>query len=195
MSPLDFLEVQMMDRGCSPTRAEWRRVCEHARERRISSRDPVYNDVEIADRWFLISSGTAGSYYTHENGRVTLTRFFEAGHIAGNVSSTWTQDYGTDRLMAISDLDGVEFSHEFLLNEYLTGRQFGQYIRMKVVETLQYDKDLLVCQSLNDADALMNFLAARHTSVFEHALKKDIAAFLGITPQAYSRILRRREHT
>jgi len=176
---------------CKPTRDEWCRILKNVTERSICAREPVYDDVRISDRWFLISSGIAGSYYTHVDGHVTLTRFFEAGHFAGNVTSTWTHDYGTDRLIAITPLKGVEFPHEFLLQEYMTGQQFGRYIRMKVVETLQFDKDLLVCQSLNNAEARLKFLDTRHTSVLQHALKKDIAAFLGITPQGYSRILKR----
>ncbi len=192
MGPLEYLAQELESFGCAPSPADWRRICDHAFERRFHSRAPIYEASKIADRWIIISSGIASSYYTHFDGRVTLTRFFEPGHIAGNVTSTWTKDYGSDELLAITDVEGVEFPHEFLLQEYMHTQAFGAFVRLKVVQTLQFDKDLLVCQSLNDPDARLAFLEKQHVAVLQHALKKDIAAFLGVTPQGYSRILRRR---
>ena len=193
VTPLNLLAQEMESLGCSPSSADWSQVRHHATERRVASRRSIYADSKVADRWIFITSGLAGSQYTHSNGSVTLTRFFEPGNIAGNVTSTWTQDFGSDELLAVSDVEGVEFPHDFLFQEYMGGKEFGAFIRLKVIETLRFDKDLLVNRSLNNVEARLRFLEERHKSVLELAMKRDIAAFLGITPQGYSRVLRRRQ--
>ncbi|MEM7717631.1 MAG: hypothetical protein AAF222_00375 [Pseudomonadota bacterium] len=179
----------MMEFGCKPTTAEWHRICANATERRVKARDPIYNDERIAERVIFVSNGVAASYFIHEDGQVSLTRFFEPGHVATNVACAFTHKHGKDRVFAVSDVEGVEFSSQFVLNEYATsGDAFGRYIRLKIIETLEFEKDLLNCRSLNNSRTRIKFLETRYKSAMKHALKKDVAAFLGITPQAYSRL-------
>jgi len=172
---------------------ERNRILSLCREREVPKRGKIFDSAHVSDAWALITSGFAASYYLHQDGRTTLTRFFQAGNIAGNVNSTWSRDYGSDELIAISDVTLVEFPHELVLEDFTRGEIFGQYLRAKVIETLRYDKDLLVCQSLSEPRSRLEFLRIQHPSIFGIALKKDIAAFLGVTPQGYSRILRREE--
>lgn len=173
----------------------WANICDNAVVGRAPNRAILLDSVNISSAWVFVASGFAASCYTHQNGRQSLTRFFEAGHWAGNVSSTWSQDYGSDELIAVGDVSYVTVPHQFLLAQYMQHDGFGAYIRLKVIETLRYDKDLLVCQALNDPEARFRFVQDRHPELLDVALKKDIAAFLGVTPQGYSRFLRRRMGT
>ncbi|MEO1749202.1 MAG: hypothetical protein AAFR27_11410 [Pseudomonadota bacterium] len=191
MCRLEYLKGLVEQFGCKVTTEEWDRVGEHGVERHVKARTPIYDDVTITDHVFLISSGIAASFFNHQNGHVTLTRFFEQGHIATNVDSMLTGDYGSEEVIAITDVVGLDFPFGFFFHEYSYGQEFGRFIRLHFIQTLQFDKDLLVCQNLNFPEARLRFLKTHHSSVMEHALKKDIAAFLGITPQAYSRIQRR----
>ncbi|MEL6362626.1 MAG: hypothetical protein AAFR21_16230 [Pseudomonadota bacterium] len=190
-NPVQFLAHEMDRFGLSTSAPEWSDILRQSNERFVTQRTPIYSDSKIGDRWILITSGLASSNYSHPDGRITLTRFFEPGHLAGNVTSTWGKVYGSDELFAITDVEGLEFPHSYLSQELLSGKTFGTYVRLKLVETLQFDKDLLVCKSLNEPEVGLKFLEERQASVLQFALKKDIAAFLGITAQAYSRILRR----
>ncbi|MEL6240147.1 MAG: cyclic nucleotide-binding domain-containing protein [Pseudomonadota bacterium] len=193
MNELRALRHDLDQHGVPPTDEEWRGVCDRAVPRQVPRRATILDSGRIGSSWIFVASGYAASYYTHGDGRLTLTRFFEPGQLAGNVTSTWSNDYGSDELTAITDVSYVEIPHDFLLVEYMQGQTFGAYIRMKVIETLRYDKDLLVCQALNDPAARYRFLEDRHPCLLELALKKDVAAFLGVTPQGYSRFLRRRK--
>ncbi len=192
MDSMTALRQDLDRHGIQLTEDEWRLLSDHCVSKTAARRTAILDSVRIGDSWLFIASGYAASYYGHGDGRQTLTRFFAPGNLAGNVTSTWSKDYGSDELVAISDVSYVELPHSVLLEQYLHGQALGVYIRMKVVETLRYDKDLLVCQALNEPEARYRFLEDRHPEIFEVALKKDIAAFLGVTPQGYSRILRRK---
>ncbi|WP_415400730.1 Crp/Fnr family transcriptional regulator [Tateyamaria sp. SN3-11] len=195
MSILEALRADIAKLGLTPEAEDWADLQKSAKVGRKANREQILDSAGVTDTWVFVASGFAASYYSHRDGRQTLTRFFEPGHIAGNVSSTWSQDYGSDELIAISGVDYVELPHSYLLGQYMRGDAIGDYVRMKVIETLRYDKDLLVCQALNDPEARYRFLHRRHPELMSVALKKDVAAFMGVTPQGYSRFLRRRAAT
>jgi len=192
MSVLEALHADVIEYGLTPKVEDWADLREAAKVGHKKSREPILGSTGVTDTWVFVASGFAASYYSHSDGRLTLTRFFEPGHIAGNVSSTWSQDFGSDELIAIGDVDYVELPHSYLFAQYMQSGAIGDYVRMKVVETLRYDKDLLVCQALNAPEARYRFLQSRHPELMDVALKKDVAAFMGVTPQGYSRFLRRR---
>ncbi|MEL6167281.1 MAG: cyclic nucleotide-binding domain-containing protein [Pseudomonadota bacterium] len=192
MTPTTLFLEDMAGMGVILGPEERERVLARCVERQVPARGAIFDSTRVADSWAFVMSGYAASYYFHQDGRTTLTRFFEPGHVAGNVTSVWSRDYGSDELIAISDVVCIEISHDFLLGEFMSGQMLGVYLRFKVIETLRYDKDLLVCQALNAPEARFDFLLERHPKIFDVALKKDVAAFLGVTPQAYSRFLRRR---
>ena len=189
---LDALTADMARYGVAPEDPDLADLRANTIDRQAPNRSALLNSGDIARTWVFIATGFAASFYTHSDGRQTLTRFFEPGHMAGNVTSAWSQDYGSDELVAIGDVTYVEFPHPYLWGHYTQGGNIGGYIRAKVIDTLRYDKDLLVCQALNDPHARYAFLRNRHPRLLDIALKKDIAAFLGVTPQGYSRFLRRR---
>lgn len=193
MDAYNALQVDINRHGMKLSDHEWQDVRDRSVAKWKESRSTILDSAQIGTSWIFVASGIAASYYTHQDGRLSLTRFFGSGQLAGNVTSTWLQDYGSDELKAITDLAYVEFPHDFLLRQYMLGDFFGQYVRMKLVETLQYDKDLLVSQTINDPELRFQFLNDRHPGLVDIALKKDIAAFLGVTPQGYSRLLRRKK--
>lgn len=192
MDAYNALRVDINQHGLTLSDQEWRDVCDRSVAKTKASRNIILDSAQIGTSWVFVASGFAASFYAHQDGRLSLTRFFEPGQMAGNVTSTWLKDYGSDELKAITDLVYIELPHAFLLQEYMQGAAFGAYVRMKVVETLQYDKDLLVSQTINDPDLRFQFLNDHHPGLIDIALKKDIAAFLGVTPQGYSRLLRRK---
>lgn len=193
MDAYNALRDDINQHGLTLSDREWRDLRDRSVAKRRESRSIVLDSADIGASWIFVASGVAASFHAHQDGRLALTRFFGPGQMAGNVTSTWLQDYGSDELKAITDLVFVELPHEFLLHHYMQGAAFGAYVRMKVVETLQYDKDLLVSQTINDPELRFQFLNDHHPGLIDVALKKDIAAFLGVTPQGYSRFLRRKE--
>lgn len=189
---LAVLQQDAGHRGISMSSTGWDGVFGHARCRVVGHRLPIIDSGHIGTSWVFIVSGVAASFHTHENGRQTLTRFFEKGALAGNFNSTVLSDYDSDELVALTEVLCIEFSHSFLLSEYLGGEEFGRYVRIKLIETMQHDIDLLICQTLSDTAARYRFLETRHPEILDAVLKKDIAAFLGVTPQGYSRFQKRR---
>ena len=89
MCGLELLRGDIEKYGLNLEASGWEQLLEVASLKDAPNRGTILNSFGISDSWVFIATGFAASYYTHGDGRQTLTRFFEPGHIAGNVSSTW----------------------------------------------------------------------------------------------------------
>lgn len=56
-----------------------------------------------------------------------------------------------------------------------------------------FDKDILYAKTSNDTEVQYRFLESHHTEVVQRAAQKDIARFIGMTPQGLNRFLRNRQ--
>ncbi|MEM0934566.1 MAG: hypothetical protein AAF865_16670 [Pseudomonadota bacterium] len=189
---LGFLKTDLACYDCRLSAAEWAAVAEKAASVHFPARSVIYDHKLVGDRWLLLCSGVAASRQTHESGRWSIARFFEAGQFCGNLTSTWEQTPAADDLLAISEVVGIEFPHGMFKAEYLEGGAFGRYLRLKVVETLCFDKDIVTTKTFSDSEMRYQFLNERYGQVVSTALHIDLAAFMGMTPQGFSRFLRNR---
>ncbi|MEM9794728.1 MAG: hypothetical protein AAF848_17440, partial [Pseudomonadota bacterium] len=73
------------------------------------------------------------------------------------------------------------------------GGVFGQYLRIKAMETLILDKDILCAKTSNDTEVQYSFLERSFPEVVQRATQKDVARFIGVTPQGLNRFLRNRK--
>lgn len=174
---------------CPPERA---RLAEHVTHFTVSAGAVLFDQAKIADRIAFLGDGLAASRQTWSDGRVTITRFFETGDFCTNVSSAWTGELACDDLIAITDLRGMCLPLSFFESEYLEGGTFGTYLRYRMLEAHLFAKELASAKTANDTEIVYQFLDTHHASVLDRAPKKDIAGFLGVTPQGFSRFLRRR---
>ncbi|MEM9783975.1 MAG: hypothetical protein AAF899_16070 [Pseudomonadota bacterium] len=152
----------------------------------------VFAQARIVRQWLFLTDGIAASQQTRPDGTVTIARFFEADQICANLTSTWHQAEDADDLIAITDVVGVLLPDSLLRGEYLGGGAFGAYLRLKIMETLLFDKELLCAKTSIQTAHRYRFLEDRHRAVIGQAPQKAIARFLGITPQGLSRFLRQR---
>ncbi|MEL6365541.1 MAG: cyclic nucleotide-binding domain-containing protein [Pseudomonadota bacterium] len=192
MTPLEILAEDMRANGVNPDEA----LCSNSKQKcsikRVRTGTCLYSQHHIGEGWLFLTNGVAASRQTHPDGGWSIARFFERGQFCANLTSAWTKEYTPDDLVAITDIEGVEFPDAFFREEFLRGGRLGEYIRLKSIETLCFDKEVICIKTINDTEARYRFLEERHDSVVAKALQKHIAAFLGITPQGLSRFLKAR---
>ena len=75
-------------------------------------------------------------------------------------------------------------------DEYLRGGAIGEYMRIKIFQTLLFDADVIRVKSLNRTYESYTFLQERQPSVLQSIAQKDVAQFIGITPEGLSRFLK-----
>ncbi|MEM6300594.1 MAG: hypothetical protein AAF749_02565 [Pseudomonadota bacterium] len=108
------------------------------------------------------------------------------------MTSAWNQHYAADDLLAMTDLWVVAIPNGFFRSELLDGELTGRYLRLKSMETLCFDKELIAVKTRIDTESRYRFLEQFYDGVLDRVRQRDIAAFLGITPQGLSRFKRRR---
>lgn len=150
------------------------------------------SQTSIAERWLFVCSGIAASRQTHTDGEVTIARFFEQGQLCANLTSAWTQQFAADDLIAMTDLSAVVIPDTLFRAEFLEGGPLGRYFRLKAMETLCFDKEVVSAKTRSDTAVRYRFLENHHEEVLDRVRQRDIAAFLGITPQGLSRFKRKR---
>ncbi len=192
MSPLDVLEADIVQHLGRLPSAEWKTVRRQLREERFAAGSVVLGQARISDQWFFLSSGIAASEQSAIDGGATIARFFEPTQFCTNLTSVWWREIGSDDLIAITDLEGVSFPDRIFREQYLRGHSVGEYIRLKAMESLLFAKDLVCAKTSSDTEVRYRFLEQRYSNVIGSAAQKDIARFIGMTPQGLSRFLKNR---
>ncbi|MEM7762516.1 MAG: cyclic nucleotide-binding domain-containing protein [Pseudomonadota bacterium] len=156
-------------------------------------RDTVIESAtEIAGRWLFVCSGIVASRQTHTDGEISIARFFERGQMCANLTSVWAQSYSADDLLAMTAVEALVIPDSLFRDELINGEDFGRYFRHKAMETLCFDKEIMSAKTRIDTETRYRFLEQHYASVLENVRQRDIAAFIGITPQGLSRFKRHR---
>lgn len=146
----------------------------------------------VADRLIFVTGGVSASEQSWRDGRSTIARFFEPTDFCTNVSSAWTGDIASDDLIAITDVEGLSIPLSVFMQDYLTGGTFGIYLRHRMLEAHLFAKELACAKTSIQIGVRYSFLQTHHRTVLETVPQKDIARFLGVTPEGLSRFLRNR---
>ncbi|MEM1266913.1 MAG: hypothetical protein AAGI50_12950 [Pseudomonadota bacterium] len=189
---IEALRADMARFGLELGVSEFQKICDQTEPFETPSSSVLLNQTRVADRLAFIVDGLAASRQTWSDGRMTIARFFEAGDICTNVSSAWTGELASDDLIAVTDAHGFFVPLVFFQAEYFHGETFGIYLRYRMMEAHLFAKELACAKTSNETEIVYQFLDTHHRSVLKLAPKKDIARFLGVTPQGFSRFLRRR---
>ncbi|MEM9404408.1 MAG: hypothetical protein AAGA81_00070 [Acidobacteriota bacterium] len=175
--------------------AEWDRVRAQTTEASYSSKETIFGQMEVANQILFVSSGITASEQVYEDGSSGIARFFETGHLCANLTSLWHRQIAEDELFAVTNVTGVLIPMAMFEREYLHGDAFGRYLRRKVMDTLLFDKSVLVAKTLTTSEARYRFLEEQYAQVIPDAPANLVARFLGMTPQGLSRFLRNRHRT
>jgi len=192
MSPIETLKVDIESQGVELDSRAWSSLCQSFTETRTDAGDCIYTQNHIGNHWLFLTEGVAASRQSNIDGSLSIARFFETGDFCANLTSTWKKDYSSDDLVALTDVAGVEIPDRVFRHEFLNGDAFGLFLRLKLMATLCFDKEVICIKTNASTEARYAFLEQQHRNVVKRVQQKDIAAFLGITPQGLSRFLKKR---
>ena len=152
--------------------------------------DVVFDIGAVPHALLFVTSGVAAAELLLPDGRSIIYRFFESSQMCTAITSAWNGTETADNITAMSALQGVSIPLAVWQDNYLYGEALGVYFRRKTVETLLFDKELIRVKTLNSTAASYSFLNAAHKRVVEVVAQKDIARFVGVTPEGLSRFLK-----
>jgi len=176
--------------GHSLEPAEWAQVCELFEPVEAKRSGTLLDSAQVARDLFFVCEGVAASFQTTRDGDRQIARFFERGQLCSNVTSAWQKTVSEDELIALTDFAGLRIPFETFRSAFLRGGLLDTFWREAIFETLLFDKDILCAKTIRNVGTRYRFLATRYATVIKQVPDRDIARFLGITPQGLSRFLR-----
>ena len=192
MEAFASLEFDIQRLGVALPTDEWDLIKKRCAKVHVNAGETIQSQARVADSWIFLSLGVAASEQTLLDGASTIARFFEPGNICANLTSAWTRDIASDDLIAVTDVAGLAIPDEIFRRQYLEGGFFGTYLRLKMMEAYLFAKELIVTKTSGQTEIRYQFLEQHHENIIGNVPQKDIARFLGVTPQGLSRFLRRR---
>ncbi|MEO1492976.1 MAG: hypothetical protein AAFV19_12560 [Pseudomonadota bacterium] len=195
MTALDAVSRDIDARGGAAALADWERLVPRVSAFACPAKQVILSAAQVADRLLFVTAGIAASEQVYPDGTAGIARFFEPGHICTNVTSAWERDIAEDTLIAITPVEGVMMPLALFMEEYLDGGAFGRYLRQKLLDVIAFDKAVICAKTLTRTEDRYRFLETQYADVITQVPAKDIARFLGVTPQGLSRFLRQRRES
>ena len=193
MAALDAFRADIAGAIGDLQETQWDRIHTGCNPVSFYPKETIFGQKDIADRILFVASGITASEQVYEDGSSGIARFFETGQFCTNLTSLWHRQMAEDTLFAVTGVTGVLIPMSFFEREYFQGDAFGQYLRRKVLDTLVFDKSVMVAKTLTSSEARYRFLEDQYDRVVSDVPANLIARFLGMTPQGLSRFLRNRE--
>jgi len=190
MTAISVLEDDIHSYGIHLQSNDWEAIRSRLSEFSFNKKNVFFSEAFVCDKIFFITDGIAASEQILEEGVSPITRFFSKGQFCSNITSALMQEYSNDTLIAVTDISCVSMPMDFFLKEYFKGKSFGEYLRKKVLETLLFDKEVMCAKTLLSTEYRYQFLEKCQQDVVRRVSDKDIARFIGITPQGFCRFLK-----
>jgi CRP/FNR family transcriptional regulator len=172
-------------------------ISEHLKQaRRISRKgEHIFREVEDADAFFVVRSGSIKSYLVTEDGEEQVLGFYLPGDVFG--LDTTETDKRMSSAVALETTSLCRFPHA-----YLADKAQGTNLLRITAEQLQHDQNLVLMLARKDADgriaSFLDDLACRYgsrgysASAFLLSMsRQDISCYLGLAVETVSRTLTR----
>ena len=190
LSPMCVLSQDIQAEGIDIPHPEWEEFVDECIPAQYAKKDTIFDMDAVSNHMLFVTHGVSACQFGHPNGQLIIDRFFETGDFCTTVRSAWRTEPSDDQIFAITPVQGVLIPMRRWRNEYLRGGAIGEYIRIKIFQTLLFDADVIRVKSLNRTSESYTFLQERQPGVLQSVAQKDVAQFLGITPEGLSRFLK-----
>jgi len=190
--PFKVLESELRMAGCDLADGAWARLRAECSPVAYPRRAEIFPIGVIPRHILFVASGVTAATFLGEDGSVFIYRFFEPGHLCTAITSAWHQEPTSDEVIAVTEVRGILIPLESWRRHYSRDGTLGDYFRQKLMETLLFDKEVILTKTSNRTEAAYSLLEARQPEVLRQVPQKLVAQFLGLTPEGLSRFLRNR---
>ena len=171
---------------------EWDEIKMHLRPVSYKKKAIIFAPGKVATESLLVTSGVAAAKTLLENGQEPTERFFVPIQGCANIVSAWRCEPTSETIYAATDVEGALMSWEFIRGQFLDGAAFGRFGRVKMLDSIVLDKQILTMKTTCSTELNYKFLEENFPEVIGGVAQKVIASYLGLTPEGLSRFLKRR---
>lgn len=141
----------------------------------------------------FVAEGILASEFTI-NEKTVIGRFFRTGNLCTNFDSLLHQTVSRYQIVSVTPCTVVSIASSDFMEYYNNGISVGKIIRNTVLEIIAEDIMITDVKLLYGKNEMIEFIRSHYPDIARNVPYKYIAQFLGITPEAYSRILKQSHH-
>lgn len=173
-----------------PQDKEWRGFLENAEVRTYKKNEVILKQhLRFTDVLF-VAEGILASEFTMRD-KTVIGRFFTPGNLCTNFDSLLNQTVSQYQVVSMTSCRVIAISAVQFMEYYYNGSSVGKVLRKIVLEIITEDIWMTNIKLMYQKPEMIAFMQQHYPEVVRDVPYKYVALFLGITPEAYSRILKK----
>ncbi|WP_165690245.1 Crp/Fnr family transcriptional regulator [Elizabethkingia bruuniana] len=173
-----------------PQDLEWRGLLENAEVRTYKKNEVILKQhLRFTDVLFVVE-GILASEFTMKD-KTVIGRFFTPGNLCTNFDSLLNQTVSQYQVVSMISCRVIAISAAQFMEYYYNGNNVGKIFRKIVLEIITEDIWITNVKLMYQKPEMIAFMQQYYPEVVRDVPYKYVALFLGITPEAYSRILKK----
>jgi CRP-like cAMP-binding protein len=146
---------------------------------------------QVCNQLWFINQGLARAYYFKEDKEITSWFMMETDFII-SVRSFFGQQRSYEYIEMLEPSELVSITYSDLQELYATYSEFNQVGRILTERYYARSEERLFQLRMNTAQERYDALLMAHPTIFQRASLKQIASYLGLTPETLSRLRAKR---
>ncbi len=173
-----------------PQDFEWRGLLENAEVRTYKKNEVILKPHLRFIEVLFVAEGILASEFTMKD-KTVIGRFFTPGNLCTNFDSLLNQTVSQYQVVSMTSCKVIAISAAQFMEYYYNGNSVGRILRKIVLEIITEDIWMTNVKLMYQKPEMIAFMQQHYPEIVRDVPYKYVALFLGITPEAYSRILRK----
>ena len=160
----------------------------HLQSKTIKRKQLILNDGEVCKNSVFVTVGCLRGYTVDKNGIEHVLGFAPPDWWIADMYSLITQKPGTLNIEALEDTEAILLSKSNQEKLYLEIPKFERFFRILTENSLVANQQRIVDNMSLTAEERYNIFCKRYPTLIDHLPQKQIAYYIGVTPEFFSRM-------
>jgi CRP-like cAMP-binding protein len=165
----------------------------HLQPKSIKRKQFFLTEGEICRYSAFVTSGCLRGYTVDKNGVEHVLSFAPPGWWMADIYSLVSQKPGTQNIEALEDTETILLSKTNQEKLYLEVPKFERFFRILTENALVANQQRIIDNLSLTAEERYNLFCKRYPTLIDHLPLKQIASYIGVTPEFFSRMRNKRD--
>src|ERR1700761_81601 len=163
----------------------------YLRQKSIKRKEHILNDGDICKYSTFVTEGCLRGYTVDKNGIEHVLSFAPSDWWIADMYSLLSQKPGILNIEALEDTEVILLSKADQEKLYLEIPKFERFFRILTEKSLVANQQRIVDNMSLTAEERYSIFCHRYPTLIDHLAQKQIASYIGVTPEFFSRMLSR----
>lgn len=160
----------------------------HLKPLHIKRKQYVLNDGEICRNSVFVNEGCLRGFTVDKNGIEHVLSFAPPGWWIADMYSLISQKPGILNIEALEDTEAIILSKAAQEKLYYEIPQFERFFRILTENSLVANQQRIIDNMSLTAEERYSIFCKRYPTLIDHLPQKQIASYVGVTPEFFSRM-------